>query len=92
MFAGIQGKGTGQTGGVHDDDGGGAVDLPALRQGQTDPEDAAGQVRRAGRFHEQGHSTGNQTEDEKQPRRRAASFSRRTPPWGEKFYLLIYYN
>ena len=88
VFAEFQREGARQAGGVHNDDGGGALDLPQVRQGQTNPADAAGQVRGARRIHEQGHAAGDQTEDEDQPRGRAAALHRRTPHWGKHtFYL-----
>lgn len=83
MFVEFQGEGARQAGGVHNDDGGGALDLPQVCQGQTNPADAAGQVRRARRLHEPGHAAGNQAEDENGPRGCAAAFHRRTPHWGK---------
>lgn len=84
----FQGEGARQVGGVHNDDGGGALDLPQVCQGQTDPADAAGQVRGARCLHEQGHAAGDPLEDEDQPRGRATGLPRRTPHWGKRTLTL----
>lgn len=93
MFAELRGTGARQSGGVHDVDGRGEADIPALFAGAAHSGHVAHQLRGARRLHEPTSATGTQGADESQSHRHPASLCRGTAPWREShtiLFLLLY--
>ena len=83
FFAELRGTGARQSGRVHDVDGRGEADIPALFAGAAHFGHVAHQLRGARRLHEPTSATGAQGADESQPHRHPASLCRGTTPWRE---------